>query len=97
MKRLNYYQVHKNKKPCKKKQVYRFNYFKTMLFMTTAISAAQLNTIVSQPTYPPRNKQQKAIAIAEHCINYANTISNIAKEHKKQKYLKRVNNDSRFR
>lgn len=70
MKRLNYYQVHKNKKPRKKKVTHRFNYFKVMLLMTSAISAAQrINSVTS--------KAQKALAIAGHCINHA--ISNIAK------------------
>jgi hypothetical protein len=91
MKRLNYYQAHKNKKPRKKKVVHRFNYFKTMLLMSTAIYASQLKIIISQPTCSPTNKQQKSLAIANHCLNFANAVSNIAKEHKRQKYLKRLN------
>jgi len=91
MKRLNYYQVHKNKKPRKNKVIHRFNYFGVILTTASAISAAQLRKIISQPTYPPHNTALKAISIAEHCINHAISISNIAKEHKRQKYLKRVN------
>lgn len=91
MKRLNYYQVHKNKKPRKKKVVHRFNFFKVMLLMTSAISVAQLNIILSQPINSVASKAQKALAIAESSINFLNTISSIKKEHNKQKYLKRVN------
>jgi len=88
MKRLNYYQVHKNKKPRNKKKVYRFNYFKVMMALTTAISASQLRIIISQPI---KNKAQKALYIAEHCIKQVEVIKNISKEHNRQKYLKRVN------
>jgi len=91
MKRLNYYQVHKNKKPRKNKTVHRFNYFKVMLLMSSAISVAQLSTIVSQPIYTQTDKAKKALSITEHCINQVEVIKNIYKEYKRQKYLKRVN------
>lgn len=75
MKRLNYYQVHKNKKPKKKKRV-KPNLIALKLAILTASSSVQLAI----------NNSQKSDIISKLggtiniCFNHAIAVKNIVKE-----------------
>lgn len=88
MKRLNYYQVHKNKKPVNRKQKISLN--NTLLFrlkMIQRFSFVQNQIIVSQ-CY--KSSAEKSLTVSNNVIETADLISNTFKDQKKQRYLNRI-------
>ena len=88
MKRLNYYQVHKNKKPVNRKVKRSYNdklFFK--LKTIERFSFVQSKIIISQ-CY--KSTAEKALAVANNVIETANLISKAFKDQKKQRYLNRI-------
>ena len=85
MKKLNYYQVHKNKKPKKLK-----NRNPSFLQIQSAIIAmrsfAQHATIVSQHF---DSIAEKSLAVFKNIENHAETVQNLFKKEKATRYLGR--------
>ena len=85
MKKLNYFQVHKNKKAKKLK-----NRKPSYLQIKSAIIAMQSFTqhaiIVSQPF---KSIAEKSLAIVENVKNQAEAIQNLYKKEKSTRYLRR--------
>jgi hypothetical protein len=87
MKRLNYFQVHKNKKPKKLKNK-KVNKLGLNVLLIGMHSFVQHEIIVSQQF---KNISEKQLAILNNVKNTANAIQKIFNEQKKIKYLQRVN------
>lgn len=75
MKKLNYFQVHKNKKP-KKLRKSKPNWFVIQSAIISMQSFAQHAIIVSQSF---KSIAEKSLAIVENVINHAEAISNLIK------------------
>lgn len=74
-KRLNYYQVHLNKKPCKiLKTGFKTDVKTLKTVLVSVISALRIKTIIENPFL---NKLQKAHRVALDCLNTAEAITNI--------------------
>ena len=63
MKRLNYYEAHKNKKPKVKKEKKYVSLLYPFLAMQTAISASQIHILQSQQTLSYKVKEDKNLSI----------------------------------
>jgi hypothetical protein len=85
MKRLNYFQVHKNKKPKKLK-----NRKPSFLQIQSAIIAmksfSQHAMIVSQQF---NSVAEKSLAVLENVKNHADAVQNLFKKEKATRYLQR--------
>ena len=85
MKKLNYYQVHKNKKP-KKLKVRK----PSKLMIESAIIAMQSFSqhaiIVSQQF---KSVAEKSLAVLENVKNHADAVQNLFKKEKATRYLQR--------
>lgn len=86
MKRLNYFQVHKNKKPGKIPKR-KPNYKRAHTALIMAMSAIQISSIQSQVF---KDKALKAFQIAEVVLQTAEQIQNLYSA--KTKYLERIKN-----
>ena len=82
-KRLNYYQVHHNKKPRKKKGK-RVNLLALKLQLIQMQGFVQQSIIVSQSF---KSIAEKSLAVVENVINIAEAISNEVKKEKNIQYL----------
>lgn len=80
-KKLNYFQVHRNKKP-KSKNKKRFDIRSVQAAILIRLSLAQNEIIKSQVGIAPISK---AFLMAENTINTAKAISNIYKTNNKYK------------
>lgn len=87
MKRLNYYQVHKNKKPIKRKVKIKFNPFISKIGLTTILSSMEVKKIIENHLL---SRSEKAIKIFNSVLNCNTSIVGICKEQKKQRYLNRI-------
>ena len=85
MKKLNYYQVHKNKKP-KKLKNRKPSYFQIQSAIIATQSFAQHAIIISQPF---KNIAEKSLAVVENVKNQAEAIQNLLKKEKSTRYLGR--------
>jgi hypothetical protein len=85
MKRLNYYQVHKNKKPKRLK-----NKKPSFLQIQSALIAMQSFT---QHAIIVSNKfssvSEKSLAVLENVKNHADAVKNLFKKEKTNRYLQR--------
>lgn len=86
MKRLNYYQVHKNKKP-KKIGRKKVNVLQLKLALIHMQSFAQHSLIVSQSF---NSIAEKSFAIIGNNINHANAVLKVLKEERKNSYIKKI-------
>ena len=85
MKRLNYLQVHKNKKP-KTLKNRKPSYLQIQSAILAMQSFAQHAIIVSQPF---KNIAEKTLAVVENVKNQAEAIRNLYKKEKATRYLRR--------
>lgn len=85
MKKLNYFQVHKNKK-AKKLKNRKPSYLQIQSAIIAMQSFAQHAIIVSQPF---RNIAEKSLAVLENVKNQAEAIQNLLKKEKSTRYLRR--------
>lgn len=82
-KRLNYYQVHLNKKPRKKKGK-RFNLLDLKLQLIQMQGFAQQAIITSQAF---NSLAEKSIAVVDNVLKIAESVSNEIKREKAMQYL----------
>lgn len=82
---MNYFQIHKNKKPKKLKKNY-LNPRKVKANIIVAMGSVQIEIIKSQAF---TDLNQKKLAIAEQVLNTANAVKILWSP--KQKYLDRIN------
>lgn len=85
MKRLNYYQVHKNKKPKKFKNK-KLNFLKIQLSLIAMQSFSQHAIIVSQQF---KSVAEKSLAVLDNVKNHADAVQNLFKKEKANRYLRR--------
>ncbi len=85
MKRLNYYQVHKNKKPKKFKNK-KLNFLKIQLSLIAMQSFSQHTIIVSQQF---KSVAEKSLAVLDNVKNHADAVQNLFKKEKANRYLRR--------
>jgi hypothetical protein len=87
MKKLNYYQVHKNKKNKKPKKLEnkKPSYFQIQSDLIAMKSFLQHNIIVSQPF---KSIPEKALAVAQNAINQAIEIKNLRNKINSTKYMR---------
>ena len=85
MKKLNYFQVHKNKNP-KKLKNRKPSYLQIQSAIIAMQSFAQHAVIVSQPF---KSIAEKSLAIVENVKNQAEAIQNLYKKEKSTRYLRR--------
>ena len=85
MKRLNYYQVHKNKKPKKFKNK-KLNFLKIQLSLIAMQSFSQHAIIVSQQF---KSVAEKSLAVLDNVKNHADAVQNLFKKEKATRYLQR--------
>ncbi len=85
MKKLNYFQVHKNKNP-KKLKNRKPSYLQIQSAIIAMQSFAQHAIIVSQPF---KNIAEKSLAVVENVKNQAEAIQNLFKKEKSTRYLRR--------
>ena len=90
MKKLNYYQVHKNKKPINRKVKTRSNALQVKLGLIALIGASQLAIIKSQVSGNKNGQHIKKVESIKVITETANLISKEIKEQKKQMYLNRI-------
>ena len=81
MKRLNYYQVHKNKKPKKFKNK-KLNFLKIQLSLIAMQSFSQHAIIVSQQF---KSVAEKSLAVLDNVKNHADAVQNLFKKEKAKK------------
>jgi len=93
MKKLNYYQVHKNKKPKRNllKRRRKPNLLVFQMAVLQAHSYAQTQIIASQPF---QSLGEKALMVAKNIVATADAMANVAKNYKKKDYLNRLNKKS---
>ena len=84
MKRLNYFEVHKNKRPRKLKNK-KPNYFQIQSALIAMESFRNHAIIVSQQF---KSVAEKSLAIVENVKNHANAVSNLIKKEKSTRYLR---------
>ena len=84
MKRLNYFEVHKNKRPRKLKNK-KPNYFQIRSALIAMESFRNHAIIVSQQF---KSVAEKSLAIVENVKNHANAVSNLIKKEKSTRYLR---------
>ena len=85
MKRLNYYQVHKNKKPKNFKNK-KLNFLKIQLSLIAMQSFSQHAIIVSQQF---KSVAEKSLAVLDNVKNHADAVQNLFKKEKANRYLRR--------
>ena len=91
MKRLNYYQVHKNKKPLKRKaEINKFSTLSVKLGLIALNSAMQLKIIESQVSKTKNGQLIKKVECIKVIKETANAMANVFKYQKKQRYLNRL-------
>ena len=86
MKRLNYYQAHKNKKPKRLKKP-KINLFATKAAIINSHFFMQHSIIVSQQF---NTLAEKTLAIAKNIINRSEAIIELFRETKKNNYERRI-------
>lgn len=91
MKKLNYFQVHKNKKP-KKFPERKANYRRAHVALIMAMSALQINSI-SRSVF--KDKALKKMQIAEVVLKTAELVQNLFSA--KTKYLNRIKNHAKHK
>jgi len=85
---MNYYEIHKNKKPksiIKRKRRGYVSVLVPLLCVTSAIGMAQVSIIKSQPI-PTELKSNKANAIFESVLNTTKALTNIANSEKQRRF-----------
>ena len=85
MKRLNYYQVHKNKKPKKLKNK-KPSYLQIQSALIAMESFRNHAIIVSQQF---KSVAEKSLAVFENVKNHADAVQNLFKKEKSTRYLRR--------
>jgi hypothetical protein len=85
MKRLNYFQVHKNKKP-KKLKNRKPSYLQIQSALIAMKSFSQHAMIVSQQF---NSVAEKSLAVLENVKNHADAVQNLFKKEKATPYLQR--------
>jgi hypothetical protein len=85
MKRLNYFQVHKNKKP-KKLKNRKPSYLQIQSALIAMKSFSQHAMIVSQQF---NSVAEKSLAVLENVKNHADAVQNLFKKEKANRYLQR--------
>lgn len=89
MRRLNYWEVHKNKLPKGLRQR-KLNKTAIMMSIMSAQAIAQHSIIVAQ-TF--KTVAEKALAVAQNTIKFAEAITNLHRKEKANRYLiKKANN-----
>jgi len=85
---MNYYEIHKNKKPKPILKIKRRGYVSALvplLYVTSAIGLAQVEIIKSQPI-PKELKYNKANAIFESVLNTTKALTNITNSEKQRRF-----------
>lgn len=82
MKRLNYYQVHKNKKPKVKKQNKYINLSVPYIAINKAMSINRVHQILSQQT----DRRNKAIEILKETMFNFNAVNRILIQERQRKF-----------
>ena len=85
MKRLNYYQVHKNKNP-KKLKIKKPSFLKIQLSLIAMQSFSQHAIIISQHF---KSVEEKSLAVLKNVKNHVDAVQNLFKKEKANRYLRR--------